>query len=133
MVNDILDISKFDAKQLRLDDEFLDIAECVRSTIDIAESEAARAGIKLMPAITADLPQLCGDRKRIQQILINLISNAIRFAPNGSEVRISAFREGDGLAFPSRITESASPRKIFQRCSNALANMRPISTETPKA
>jgi signal transduction histidine kinase len=98
MVNDIIDISKFDSKQLRLDDEFIDVAECVKSTIDIAESEAARAGVKLVPAIAAGLPQLCGDRKRIQQILINLMSNAIRFAPKGSEVRISAFREGDGLA-----------------------------------
>jgi signal transduction histidine kinase len=84
MVNDIIDISKFDAKQLMLDDEFLDVAECVKSTVDIAESEATRAGVKLVPAIAAGLPQLCGDRKRIQQILINLISNAIRFAPKAA-------------------------------------------------
>ncbi len=98
LVNDILDISEFDAGQLRLDDEFLDVGECVESAVSLAEPEAEKAGVHLSVAIETGLPKLCGDSKRIRQILINLISNGIRFTPQGGKVRVSAFRRDDGLA-----------------------------------
>jgi signal transduction histidine kinase len=98
LVNSILDISEFDAGQLRLNDEFLDVAKCVESSIDMIEREARKAGVRLSVAVEPDLPKLCGDPKRIHQILINLISNGIRFSPSGGEVRVSAFRKDDGLS-----------------------------------
>jgi signal transduction histidine kinase len=98
LVNSVLDISEFDAKQLRLDNEFLDVGECVKSSVRLVEPEAASAGIRLSVAIETGLPKLCGDSKRIREILINLVSNGIRFTPQGGEVRVSAFRRDDGLA-----------------------------------
>jgi len=98
LVNDILDISEFDAGQLRLDDEFLDVGECVESSLSLVAPQAEKAGVRLSIAIEAGLPKLCGDLKRIHQILANLMSNSIRFSPQGGEVRVSAFRLDDGLA-----------------------------------
>jgi signal transduction histidine kinase len=98
LVNTILDISEFDAGQLRLNDEFLDVGQCVDSAVRLIEPEAQKAGVRLTIAVESHLPKLCGDPKRINQILINLISNGIRFSPQGGEVRISAFRRDDGLA-----------------------------------
>ncbi len=98
LVNSILDISEFDAGQLRLNDEFLDVAKCVESSIAMIEREAHKAGVRLSVAVKPDLPKLCGDPKRIHQILINLISNGIRFSPSGGEVRVAAFRKDDGLS-----------------------------------
>jgi signal transduction histidine kinase len=62
------------------------------------EREAHKAGVHLSVAVEPDLPNLCGDPKRIHQILINLISNGIRFSQPGGEVRVSAFRRDDGLS-----------------------------------
>jgi signal transduction histidine kinase len=98
LVNSILDISEFDAGQLRLNDEFLDVGQCVGSALQLIEQEAQKAGVRLSAAVDPDLPKLCGDAKRINQILINLISNGIRFSPHGGEVRVSAFRRDDGLS-----------------------------------
>ena len=98
LVNSILDISEFDAGQLRLNDEFLDVGQCVELAVRLIEQEAQKAGVRLSVAVEPDLPKLCGDAKRINQILINLISNGIRFSPHGAEVRVSAFRRDDGLS-----------------------------------
>jgi len=95
LVNSILDISEFDAGQLRLNDEFLDVGQCVESAVQLIEREAQKAGVRLSVGIEPALPKVCGDAKRINQILINLISNGIRFSPPGGEVRVSAFRRGD--------------------------------------
>jgi signal transduction histidine kinase len=97
LVNAVLDISEFDAGQLRLNDEFLDVGHCVDSAVRLIEPEAQKAGVRLAIAVEPHLPKLCGDAKRINQILINLMSNGIRFSPQGGEVRVSAFRRDDGL------------------------------------
>ena len=98
LVNAVLDISEFDAGQLRLNDEFLDVGHCVDSAVRLIEPEAQKAGVRLGIAVESGLPKLCGDAKRINQILINLMSNGIRFSPQGGEVRVSAFRRDDGLS-----------------------------------
>ena len=98
LVNDLLDISQFDAGQLRLNDEFLEVGAVVESSVRLVEKEAEKAGLRLAVTIEAGLPRLCGDPKRIGQVLINLLSNAMRFTPRGGNVSVSAFREGDGLA-----------------------------------
>lgn len=95
LVNSILDISEFDAGQLRLNDEFLDVGQCVEAAVQLIEPEAQKAGVRLSVGVEPALPKLCGDAKRINQILVNLISNGIRFSPSGGEVRVSAFRRGD--------------------------------------
>jgi signal transduction histidine kinase len=97
LVNSILDISEFDAGLLRLDDEFLDIGACVGSSMRLVEPEAKKAGIRLTMEIEPSMPRLCGDPKRISQILVNLLSNGIRFSPKGGEVRISACRRDEGI------------------------------------
>ena len=67
------------------------------SAVRLIEPEAQKAGVRLAIAVEPGLPKLCGDAKRINQILINLMSNGIRFSPQGGEVRVSAFRRDDGL------------------------------------
>jgi signal transduction histidine kinase len=98
LVNSILDISEFDAGQLRLNDEFLDVSQAIGSAAALIEPEAHKAGVRVSVAVEANLPKLCADKKRLNQILINLMSNAIRFTSKGGEVKVSAFRQGDGLA-----------------------------------
>jgi signal transduction histidine kinase len=98
LINSILDISQFDAGQLRLNDEFLEVAECIDSALGLVREDAEKSGVRLLIAIEPGLPKLCADGKRVRQILINLLTNAIRFTPSGGEVNVSAFRRDDGLA-----------------------------------
>lgn len=98
LVNDILDISKFDAGHLELNEEIVDLGECVAACMRLAAPEAEKAGVRMTVASEADLPMLRADAKRVRQILINLLSNAIRFTPKSGEVRVSTFRQGDAVA-----------------------------------
>jgi signal transduction histidine kinase len=97
LVNSILDIAQFDAGQLRLEEEFLDLARCIDASINLVREEADKAGVQLTVKIEPGLPKLCGDFKRICQILTNLVSNGIHFTPPHGEVRVWAFRRDGGV------------------------------------
>lgn len=98
LVNDILDISKFDAGQLELREEIVALHDTVEASTRLVEPEAKKVGVRLTAAVEPDLPKVWGDSKRLRQILLNLLSNAVRFTPDGGEVRVSAFRLEENLA-----------------------------------
>ena len=60
--------------------------------------KAQEAGVELKIRIAADLPEIVADRRAVNQILINLISNAIKFTPRGGRVSVSALCDGPKLA-----------------------------------
>ncbi len=98
LVNDILDISKFDSGQLELREEIVALNETVEACAQLVEPEAQKAGVNLSAHVEPDLPKLWGDNKRLRQVALNLLSNAIKFTPQGGEVRVSAFRQDENLA-----------------------------------
>jgi signal transduction histidine kinase len=98
LVNDILDISKFDAGQLQLNEETIDLTDTINALVRLIETEAAKSGVSVTKAIEPKLSKVRCDEKRLRQILTNLLSNAIKFTPRGGEVRVSAFNEDDSVA-----------------------------------
>jgi signal transduction histidine kinase/DNA-binding NarL/FixJ family response regulator len=87
IINDILDVSKLEAGRLELEVIDLDIAEVVRQVVDLMGPKAVQKGL----AIRSDIDErvrriLRGDPTRIRQILLNLVSNAIKFTETGSIV-----------------------------------------------
>lgn len=95
LINDILDLTKAEAGKLDLHPEPVDlgslIGECVRLMRDRAESGDRRLSILLPP----NLPPLHADRLRIKQVLLNLMSNAIKFTPAGGRVTVSVDLDAD--------------------------------------
>src|SRR5262249_50311404 len=88
LINDILDISRIASGQLSLEDDDIDISTLIDSTLHIMSDQAKRAGLELEAKIGIGLPLLRGDRRRMQQVLLNLVSNAIKFTPVGGSVEI---------------------------------------------
>ncbi|MFN5622169.1 MAG: ATP-binding protein, partial [Flavobacteriales bacterium] len=90
LINDILDISKLESGKLDLEHEPFEIEKVVRQVVHMHASKAKAKGIKLMLNYDTEIPDvLMGDETRLSQILINLISNAIKFTESGSvEVRV---------------------------------------------
>ena len=85
LINDILDLSKIEAGQLSLESAPLNIRELVENVINILSYRAHQRGLELLCGIAPEVPPfLLGDSTRIQQILMNLIGNAIKFTPQGS-------------------------------------------------
>ncbi|MBU0483322.1 MAG: response regulator [Proteobacteria bacterium] len=89
-INDILDFSKIEAGRLELEVIDFNLAETMRCLSDMFNDRASAKGIELVIKIDDDLPaNLQGDPMRLQQILINLVGNAIKFTDKG-EIIVSA-------------------------------------------
>ncbi|MFZ5789153.1 MAG: sensor histidine kinase [Pseudomonadota bacterium] len=90
IISDILDLSRLDAGRIDLQEELADPREVIEAALRITRAQAEKAGLRLMIE-AADLPKLRCDPVRVRQILLNLISNALKFTEPGGEVRIAAF------------------------------------------
>jgi CheY-like chemotaxis protein len=87
LINDILDYSKIEAGKLELDRIDFDLRLCLEETTDLFAERAYGKGLELVLLIEAGVPEwVCGDPTRLRQILLNLISNAIKFTECGEVV-----------------------------------------------
>jgi len=89
LINAVLDLSKIEAGQLVLSIEDYSIQDIVRAVVSATESLAAAKKLPLKVEMSDDLPPGHGDERRISQVLLNLVGNAIKFTQEG-EVRITA-------------------------------------------
>ncbi|MGF1605365.1 MAG: sensor histidine kinase [Rhodothalassiaceae bacterium] len=96
VINAILDMSKIEANRLELDEEYCDPVELVEIVVRIMRGMADRAGVILHNALSEDLPNLYVDMQLFRQILMNLISNAVKFSDPGSPVHVEGWIEEDG-------------------------------------
>jgi signal transduction histidine kinase len=90
IVNDILDYAKFEADELSLQKELVDVRELVEDALQLLAANAEQAGIHLKQEIAPALPSIRADRMRMRQILLNLVSNALRFTERGGTVSVGA-------------------------------------------
>ncbi len=90
LVNDLLDLSKMEAGMMKLRCETLDPCSIVDSVIEQLSTLAAQSDVILKNLTRRDLPEVYCDGRRIEQVLTNLITNAIKFSSTGDQVTISA-------------------------------------------
>ncbi|HWB48180.1 MAG TPA: ATP-binding protein [Stellaceae bacterium] len=89
IINDILDLSKAEAGKLTLDETIFDVRDAVRAVAQLTTVRAREGGLALSSDIPADVPLLRGDERKTMQIVLNLVTNAIKFSPNGGSVTIA--------------------------------------------
>jgi signal transduction histidine kinase len=100
-----------EANRMVLVEEEVEIARTVAFSLGTIEEMAERAGIDCRCELPDDLPRFFGDAAKLRQILISLISNAVKFTPAEGEVRVTIEREpDDGLAFRVADTGIGIPR-----------------------
>jgi cell cycle sensor histidine kinase DivJ len=97
VVNGILDMSKMETGNFEISPEPFMPAQVIVSCCDLLALKARDAGVELKTRI-ADLPEVIVDRRALNQILINLISNAIKFTPRGGKVTVSAACAGSKMS-----------------------------------
>lgn len=84
VINDILDFSKIESGKMELEQQPFDLRQCVEGVLDLFSTTAAKKGLDLIYEIDYQIPShVVGDSHRLRQILINLVSNAIKFTPKG--------------------------------------------------
>ncbi len=97
LINDVLDLSKIEAGKLALTVEDYSLPEVVRSVVAATESLAKAKGLALDATIGEGMPMGRGDGRRLTQVLLNLVGNAIKFTDAG-RVEVRARREGENFA-----------------------------------
>ena len=94
LINGLLDLSKIEAGRTELTVEDLDIAPMVHEVIALVRPQADAKSLVVQDALPPDLPPVVADRTRLRQILVNLVSNAVKFTDEGSVTVGAAAAEG---------------------------------------
>jgi len=116
IINDILDLSKLEAGEMRLEILEFNLSICMNEVLDLLATPAQEKGIEVVALIDSDVPvQIKGDAARLRQILTNLINNAIKFTEAGEVVIEVANASNPGLLAASenqKILENIEKLKI---------------------
>ena len=127
IINDVLDFSKVEAGRLEVRHEPVDVRSLVDGTLDVIAPLAGRQGLDFVYRVDEDVPAyLDGDHDRIRQILVNLLTNAVKFTEEG-EVALLVSREarpdGDVVKFAVRDTGIGLPEQERSRLFQAFSQV----------
>lgn len=121
LINDVLDLSKIEAGQMRLNLGEYSVQSLIDSVISATRSLAAEKQLELTGQVESDLPVVWGDSKRMTQVLMNLVGNAIKFTPGGGCVTVTARRVASG----KREVSSTDPPPSVQDTQHSTLNTFP--------
>ncbi|MBI5561647.1 MAG: PAS domain-containing sensor histidine kinase [Deltaproteobacteria bacterium] len=96
LIDDLLILSRLESHQMSIVPAPVDIKELVASTAAGFGKQSMDKGITITAAIPDDLPRAAGDRDRLEQVMVNLLDNAIKYTPPGGSVSITAALAADG-------------------------------------
>ena len=99
LINDILDLAKVEAGSEELHEENIDIEELSRSVLSLVKGRATQQEVQFELDIQEDLPLVYADLRRLKQILVNLITNSIKFNNPGGKVTLKVWHSKDGFVF----------------------------------
>lgn len=89
LINDVLDMSKIENGKLSISNEPFNLPQCVHNISDLIQPQAQARGISFDIYQQADVEKLYGDPLRLNQILINILSNALKFTPKGGKITLN--------------------------------------------
>lgn len=96
LINDLLDLSKIEAGLDELREETFEVREVVTAGYKMSMNRGSEAGVETVLDVPEGLPRLRGDRRKVTQILLNLLSNALKFSTRGRRVILKARLAADG-------------------------------------
>ncbi len=96
IINEVLDMSKIEAGRVELDEKIVDIPALLDSVTRIMLSRAFSSGLEIVQDVDKSLPGLQADPRLIRQILINLVTNALKYSREGGKIQVIAETTDDG-------------------------------------
>jgi signal transduction histidine kinase len=90
LINDILDLSKIEAGRMELEVTDFDLPNAIDNALILVRERASRRGITLGHSVDERLGHIRGDERKVKQVPLNLLSNALKFTPEGGRIDVSA-------------------------------------------
>lgn len=113
LIDDLLDVSRAVGGKLDVTRELLDFGHVVQQVVGWRQPEAETAGVTVKETVAGGGLWVVGDRVRLQQVIGNLISNAVKFTPSGGHVNVEMCREGSSVVVTVRDTGAGiSPAEL---------------------
>lgn len=119
IINEVLDMSKIEAGRIELDEAEVDVNEMIDSVTRMMESRIFGKDLTLTTDVAKDLPLIMADHRLLRQIMINLVTNAVKFSEAGGKISVSAHYEDgelviiiadDGVGIPKdKIKQAMEP------------------------
>ena len=123
LIGDLLDMSRITSGKLRLDVQEVDPVVFVEAAIDTVRPAAEAKGVAIETALDPSAAPISGDTARLQQVVWNLLANAVKFTPNGGTVRVAIERSGSNVTISVADTGIGIPpefvSRVFERFTQA--------------
>lgn len=97
LINDILNLAKIEAGQITLDYISVSVNQLCQSSLAFIKHQAIKKQIRLEVRLPANLPNIMVDERRIRQVLINLLNNAVKFTPEGGQITLEVTQDFPAL------------------------------------
>ena len=119
LTDDLLKLSQMDADRLGLEMRRVSVSQFVESCVETAKRPAAEKDLRLSVNLQERLPDIAADRRRLAEVLQNLLDNAIQYTPPGGQIMISASADATEVTFTVSDTGIGIPQadqpRIFER------------------
>ena len=119
LTDDLLRLSQMDADRLGLEIRRVGISQFVESCVETAQRPASERDLRISVNLSKGLPDIAADRRRLAEVLQNLLDNAIQYTPPGGQIMLSASAEVDEVTFTVSDTGIGIPQtdqpRIFER------------------
>ena len=123
IINEILDIAKAEGGKLELEEQTVNPGEVIAICVSLIAARAGAKAPRIAIDVPPDLPRLRADPRRLKQILLNLISNAVKFTPQSGRVEVAArMEDGGGMAIAVRDTGSGMSADDIERATQLFAH-----------
>ncbi|MDP9320945.1 MAG: ATP-binding protein [Chloroflexota bacterium] len=131
LINDILDLSKVEAGRMELELTSFSLAEVLATAATLVREQAVRRGIRLELRVDPTVTTILADKRKVKQVVVNLLANAVKFTPNGGRVEVSARQLADAIHVSVRDTgpgiAADDQERIFEEFGQA--RTRPATPE----
>jgi len=119
LTEDLLMLSKMDAERLELEVHAISVPQLIESCVETSQHRAAEKNLQVSMNLPAGIPEIAGDRRRIAEVLQNLLDNAVQYTLPGGKIVLSAEAKGNEVVFTVADTGIGIPRaeqpRIFER------------------
>jgi two-component system cell cycle sensor histidine kinase PleC len=131
VISDILDMARLEAGRIEIDREPLEVDQIVTETLEVYGADAERSGVRIETEVLPGLT-LSADRQAVRQVLLNLVSNAVKFTPERGVIRIKAASKRDGIVLVVEDTGIGIPQPALAKLGRPFEQVQSPLTRSHK-
>jgi PAS domain S-box-containing protein len=133
LLDDLLDIGRITHGYIRLKKERIDLAKFLQQAIKVTQSTTAERGQEMILRVPAEVVTFNADEARLEQIAINLLSNASKYTPQGGRIEFSGAREGSEVVLRCKDNGRGIPPHMLQKIFEPFIRVGPLSDSRGEA